>query len=147
MSALIHYFFVDKIDLQTATNQDLPIGDRVLYVRKTGRTTGTTTGILRSASHYPCIGSLLYFGRFFDFNSCYFIDDDDEEDVEVADRKLFFDRGDSGSAVYLIDNKHNPKIFKPLGIGFAIGIKGGTYACKIQEVLREFNIAIYQEQV
>ena len=99
-------------------------------VRKTGRTSGNTIGILKSASHYPSITSRTYFGRTFNFRSCYYIEDHGGE--------LFFRQGDSGSGVFLINGE------KPLGIGFAIAL-GGTYACRISEILREFNVTIYKE--
>lgn len=58
----------------------------------------------------------------------------------IKDRggKPFFKLGDSGSGVFLING------VKPLGIGFAIGL-GGTYVCKISEILDEFKVMIYEK--
>ena len=100
-------------------------------VRKTGRSSGNTIGILKSASHYPSITSRTYFGRTFNFGSCYYIEDHEGE--------LFFRLGDSGSGVFLINGE------KPLGIGFAIGLSC-TYACRISEILHEFNVTIYEKK-
>lgn len=72
----------------------------------------------------------MHFGRFFNFRSCYFIED--------QGGKRFFEPGDSGSAVFLTKGD------KPLGIGFAYDLRG-TYVCRINELLKEFNLAIYKE--
>lgn len=121
--------FSDEIDLQTATDEDLPFDDKnaEILVIKTGRTTGETTGILKSASR---IASTAHLGRLVIFKRCYYIKDYKNE--------RFFKPGDSGSAVFLKNGN------KPLGIGFAYDL-GGTYVCRISKILKEFNVKIYKE--
>lgn len=57
--------------------------------------------------------------------------------------KHFFEPGDSGSGVYLLDERGNKK---PVGIAFAFGLNGDTYACRIEFVTRAFELPLYDVQ-
>lgn len=139
-SQLLHflYFFIsENTVLHCATEIDLSKGKTV--VMKTGRTTGSTTGLF-------FYDSLLFRainnqddGRFYLFPNCYGILD--------RENKPFFKPGDSGSGIYL-NNNNNKKI---VGIGIAIARdfennRNITFACKIQEIVEAFNIDAYTTQ-
>lgn len=42
-----------------------------------------------------------------------------------------------------MDNRGNKK---PLGIAFAYGSNGNTYACRIENVTRAFDLSLYDEE-
>lgn len=70
------------------------------------------------------------------FDFCY------EIKTKLGNRQ-FFEPGDSGSGVYLKDNDKNKK---PLGIAFANGSNGSTYACRIDNVTRAFGLSLYDAE-
>lgn len=70
------------------------------------------------------------------FDYCY-------EIINKHGYKPFFEPGDSGSGVYLLDERGNKK---PVGIAFAFGLNGDTYACRIEHVTRAFELSLYDVQ-
>lgn len=106
-----------------------------LKVTKKGNKTGVTYGII----HEVVTSARIYsntdteFGRFYSFNNCYCVRD-------VRNDKPFFEIGDSGSGVFLID-EHNRRIV-PLGIAFARGRFGFS---KIKHIAEKFQLKIYQD--
>lgn len=124
-------YFVGKIPLRIADENDLKNAHGTL-VRKKGTTTGETEGILVSRIVTVRIDNVTCPVKYrFDF--CY-------EIKNKVGSKPFFEAGDSGSGVYLMDNRGNKK---PLGIAFAYSINGNTYACKIENVTRAFDLSLY----
>lgn len=57
--------------------------------------------------------------------------------------RKFFEPGDSGSGVYLIDKRGKKK---PLGIAFARSIYGDTVACRIENVTRAFDLSLNDDE-
>lgn len=109
--------------------------DGSMTVQKRGRTTEKTVGILTSGGGSVSIRSKNN-NSFQTFQSCYLIGD--------KDNRIFFDEGDSGSAVFLIDKTENK--LKPLGIAFArLEFGRETFVCKIDKILQEFNISVIKE--
>ena len=101
-------------------------------VTKKGKTTDVTYG------HIYQINISLRFQRprqtrWYVFENCYSI---------AKDGKSFFEKGDSGAGVFLIDKQS--KILHPLGIGFSKGKY--TFVCKIQHVLERFNLKICKDE-
>lgn len=124
-------YFVGQIPLRIADENDLKNAHGTL-VRKRGTTTRETEGILVSGIMTVRIDNVACPVKYrFDF--CYEIKN------KVGGRP-FFEAGDSGSGVYLMDNRGNKK---PLGIAFAYGINGDTYACNIENVTRAFDLSLY----
>lgn len=103
-------------------------GDKVT---KTGRTSRKTTGSLVDHSLSFQINKSFPIKGWFCFNNCYAIENN------TADQP-FFEPGDSGSGVYVIDNKNT---LKPLGIAFAYSCSF-TAVCKIDQVVEKLNLAI-----
>lgn len=104
----------------------------ICKVTKKGQTTDVTYGHIYKVNHsfrFEPPGKK----RYYFFQNCYCISKDGES---------FFEKGDSGAGVFLIDEQS--KILNPLGIGF---IKGKwTYVCKIQHVLERFNLKICKDE-
>lgn len=70
------------------------------------------------------------------FENCYLIAN--------KENGIFFDKGDSGSGVFLKDKTEDK--LKPLEIAFAIRqFATGTYVCKIDKILQEFSISVIEE--
>ena len=105
--------------------------DVSIRVRKKGTTTDETEGILVDASLAVCVEVPSPRGGFYFFKECYGISDDKDE---------FFQQGDSGSGVYLIDRDER---LKPLGIAFA-RLQSITAVCKISQIIDAFNISVFQ---
>uniref|UniRef100_A0A8W8NZR8 Peptidase S1 domain-containing protein n=1 Tax=Magallana gigas TaxID=29159 RepID=A0A8W8NZR8_MAGGI len=104
-------------------------------VRKKGKVTGETVGILVSGMisiRVDNVPSPLKYR----FDYCY-------EIINKHGYKPFFEPGDSGSGVYLLDERGNKK---PVGIAFAFGLNGDTYACRIEYVTRAFELSLYDVQ-
>lgn len=104
-------------------------------VRKKGKATGITEGILVSGLFTMAITRVVY-PKIYRFDFCYRI-------IDKPGVRTFFEPGDSGSGVYLIDNGGKKK---PLGIAFARGIYGDTVACRIENVTRAFDLSLYDEE-
>lgn len=104
-------------------------------VKKKGRATGETEGILVSdistvfvTDTTSPISPIRY-----RFDYCY----------EIKNRYAgvkFFEPGDSGSGVYLIDNEGRKKA---IGIAFAHRFDGTAYACRIEQITKAFNVSLY----
>lgn len=98
-------------------------------VTKTGRSTGTTSGVLTQRALSVKISQLFPNKRFFTFDNCY--------GVEQTEDEVFFVPGDSGAAVFVTDN--NTKT--PLGIAFAFS-NTYTAVCRIDTFVKERNLNI-----
>lgn len=101
---------------------------------KKGRTTNVTLGIYDGL----CLLARLLFGiqqngPFYLFEKCYRILDKDED---------FFQGGDSGSGVFLIDK--NTSRIHPLGIAFGRCI-GSTLVCKIKHIAERFQLSVMKD--
>lgn len=101
-------------------------------VKKRGRTTGDTIGKLVDDCLYICVDSTKVQGRYYVFEKCFA--------VKGRDETKFFDKGDSGSGVFLIDKKD--KSLKALGIAFAF-FQTKTAVCKIRQITDAFNVSVY----
>lgn len=99
-------------------------GKRVI---KTGRTTGTTVGILNEHLLSIRINSFLSGLGYLSFFNCY-----------AVDTPEFFKEGDSGSGVFLIEKNG---ISKPLGIAFAF-MDSCTAVCRIDTIVDVLNLTI-----
>lgn len=106
-------------------------------VTKTGRTTRTTTGYLVDNSLSCRIDKSLSSRECFCFFNCFAIEND-------TDDQPFFEPGDSGSGVSVIENENT---LKPLGIAFAYSC-AFTAVCKIDKIVEKLNLEIvrYREE-
>lgn len=101
-------------------------------VRKQGKVTGETEGILVSGMMTIRVDNVASPLKYrFDF--CYKI-------INKHGYRRFFEPGDSGSGVYLLDRRGNKR---PVGIAFAFGLNGDTYVCRIAHVTRAFELSLY----
>ena len=103
---------------------------------KKGRTTNVTRGIYGGEFSL----AKLHFGfeekgPFYLFEKCYRIFDEDS---------TFFDEGDSGSGVFLIDRKGSG--IQPLGIAFG-RYCGFTLVCKIKHIAERFHLSVLKDDV
>lgn len=97
--------------------------------------TGETEGILVSGVMTIRVDNVASPLKYrFDF--CYKI-------INKHGYRHLFEPGDSGSGVYLLDGRGNKK---PVGIAFAFGLNGDTYACRIEHVTRAFELSLYDVQ-
>lgn len=118
-------------ELPVLTKDDLTRGPYI-KVKKTGRTTATTFGILEgimvSVKDLPKSDS----GLPMRFNLVYHVKDIDSDEP-------FFESGDSGSGVFVVGEK----IDIPLGIAIGSSDKDEcTFVCKIDKVLEDLDIDI-----
>lgn len=136
------YYIAAYRELQPADDSDLDY-DNHLIVLKKGGTTGKTFGLLIDRSFSPSINVPLdtmawRFGAFCSFYKCFAIKDIAVEDISGP----FFNLGDSGSGVFLTENKIPTK---PLGIAFARLNNGGiTCVCRIDQVAKAFKLRLYE---
>lgn len=113
-------------------------GTNLLFSRKvmkrggaTGETEGRLTGNTLSVrvDKDPNVGGFYYFSR------CFSIDSSDGP---------FFEKGDSGSGVFLMENERPTK---PLGIAFAKHmISQKTAVCRIDKIVEAFGLSVYQNE-
>lgn len=96
-----------------------------VHVTKTGIGTGTTTGYIKEMN-YDC--RIYHRNNQYYFQNCYGIVKEGNE--------LFSIKGDSGSAVFVVNNG----VLKPLGILFIYGPI--TAVCKIDEIIEERRLRI-----
>lgn len=96
-------------------------------VIKTGRTTGTTVGILRENFLSIRVNPSFSGWGYLSFFNCYAVDTPD-----------FFKEGDSGSGVFVIEK--NGKL-KPLGIAFAV-MDSCTAVCRIDTIVDELKLTV-----
>lgn len=112
--------------------------DRSMKVLKRGGKTGETEGYLSDDSLSVCLDQVSNDnnsddGSFYFFDRCFGIDSID---------RPFFECGDSGSGVFLIERGEQ---IKPLGIAFAKHlITQKTAVCRINEIVNAFNLCVYQ---
>lgn len=107
-------------------------------VIKRGCRTGETEGVLVDGDFSLCVELIKHSGQtssFVYFNQCFAIEDID---------RSFFDQGDSGSGVFVLENG---KPTRPLGIAFANRmITQTTAVCRIDPVIRAFKLCIYDNE-
>ena len=108
--------------------------DGSMHVKKTGTTTNETEGILLNNNFQIRINEGLPKGAFFMFYECF----------EIGNLgQFFFSGGDSGSGVFLIDEKDGDRL-KALGIAFA-QLGTSTAVCRIGHILDAFDVAVYHK--
>lgn len=112
--------------------------DGSMLVKKRGSSTGDTIGKLAGESEYIRVYSTEIPGRYYDFENCFAV-------KQIDDDTKFFEGGDSGSGVFLIDTQNNSE--KPLGIAFAFACsKIKTYVCKIRQITNLFDVSVYDDK-
>lgn len=98
-------------------------------VTKTGRSTGTTTGMLSEIGTFK----VLFCGNFIKFKNCFQIDDIDGS---------FGEEGDSGSGVFLEEKERHEK--KALGILFATAKDSqNTLVCDVKKFLELCDLELF----
>lgn len=105
-------------------------------VMKRGGATGETRGRLTGDTLSVCVDKGPNVGGFFyRFSRCFSID---------SIGGPFFDKGDSGSGVFLMENGRPTK---PLGIAFAMHkISQKTAVCRIDKIVEAFGLSVYQNE-
>lgn len=101
-----------------------------MKVIKTGRTTGTTIGILKNSIFTVRVDKSFLSRGYFAFFNCYAIGNIKNE--------TFFKEGDSGSGVYVLEKDET---LKPLGIAFAY-MTSQTAVFRIDEIVDKFGLQI-----
>lgn len=101
-----------------------------MSVIKTGRTTGTTVGVLKNNTLSVRVNKSFLSRGFFAFFNCYAI--------ENTSNEIFFREGDSGSGVFV---KESDGALKPLGIAFAF-LNSQTAVCRIDEIVKSLDLTI-----
>lgn len=81
---------------------------------------------------YVRVYSTKVHGRYYEFKNCFA--------VKQKDETTCFDKGDSGSGVFLIDKKDNS--LKPLGTAFTF-FQSKTAVCKIRQITDAFKVSVY----
>lgn len=94
---LLDFYFFEEI--YVPDENSLQFNGSIL-VKKRGRTTGDFTGKLVNDCMYVRVYSTKVHGRYYEFKNCFA--------VKQKDETTFFDKGNSGSGVCLIDKKDNP---------------------------------------
>lgn len=120
--------------MEIANENDLPNFKGTL-VRKKGKTTGETEGILRSNMASVSVVNTASPARY-QFSNCY-------EIINKLGHPPFFKPGDSGSGVFIIDRNGKKKA---VGIAFAYRLDGTTYACRIDKITQALNVTLYQKE-
>lgn len=120
--------------MEIANENDLS-NVRGTVVRKKGRTTGETEGILISGTSSVSVVNIASPARY-QFNYCY-------EIINKPGLPPFFEPGDSGSGVFVIDRCGKKKA---VGIAFAHRLDGTTYVCRIDQILHALNVTLYQDE-
>lgn len=103
-----------------------------MLVKKRGRTTGDTIGKLVEDNFSVRIYCRV--DEYYEFKNCFGVQ-------KINNETIFFDQGDSGSGVFLIDE--NDSSLKPLGIAFA-SFYSETVVCKIGQIVDAFNVSVYE---
>lgn len=101
-----------------------------MSVIKTGRTTGTTVGVLKNNTLSVRVNKSFLSRGYFAFFNCYAI--------ENTSNEIFFNEGDSGSGVFV---KESDGALKPLGIAFAF-LNSQTAVCRIDEIVKSLDLTI-----
>lgn len=124
---------VEYSELQIADENILQFG--VSKVMKRGGSTGETEGLLTGNAFTVCIDKDLSSGGFYHFKNCFSI---------ASSSRPFFEKGDSGSGVFLIENERPTK---PLGIAFAkSSIYNITAVCRIDKIAEAFGLSVCQNE-
>nr|XP_034317809.1 uncharacterized protein LOC105338984 [Crassostrea gigas] len=133
--------FVQNFQPQDGEYSELQIADEsilqfnVSRVMKRGGSTGETEGLLTGNTLSVCVDKDFSFGGFYYFARCF--------SIESIDRP-FFEKGDSGSGVFLMENG---KPTKPLGIAFAkLLINHNTAVCRIDKITEAFGLSVCQNE-
>lgn len=109
-----------------------------MMVKKRGRTTGVTLGKLVDKSGNFKINSKAVIGKYYNFKNCFVVQ-------QINENSPFFAEGDSGSGVFLIDEKDGS--LKPLGIAFAFSHwQSKTFVCKIEQITNAFDVSVYEDE-
>lgn len=109
-----------------------------MMVKKRGRTTGVTLGKLVDRFCNFKINSKAVKGKYYNFKDCFVVQ-------QINEKSPFFAEGDSGSGVFLIDEKNGS--LKPLGIAFAFSHwRLKTYVCKIEQITNAFDVSVYEDK-
>ncbi|XP_034317808.2 uncharacterized protein [Magallana gigas] len=133
--------FVQNFQPQDGEYSELQIADEnilrfnVSKVMKRGGSTGETEGLLTGNTLSVCVDKDFSSGGFYYFARCF--------SIESIDRP-FFEKGDSGSGVFLMENG---KPTKPLGIAFAkLLINHNTAVCRIDKITEAFGLSVCQNE-
>eukprot|EP00105_Crassostrea_gigas_P038340 XP_019922488.1 PREDICTED: uncharacterized protein LOC109618667 [Crassostrea gigas] len=133
--------FVQNFEPRNGEYSELQIADEnilqfnVSKVIKRGGSTGETEGLLTGNTLSVCVDKDLSSGGFYHFDRCF--------SIESIGRP-FFEKGDSGSGVFVMENG---KPTKPLGIAFAkLMINHNTAVCRIDKIAEAFGLSIYQNE-
>lgn len=129
------YFVInilEEITLHVADENSLAFNGSVL-VKKRGRTTGDTVGKLVGDCMYLRVYPTQVHETYYEFQNCFAVE-------QIDNGPRFFDKGDSGSGVFVIDEKDSS--LKPLGIAFAF-FCSKTAVCKIGQITEAFNVTVY----
>lgn len=122
------YFSVQELPELHIVNDDDVESNRRMFVSKKGISTDTTTGLLSQNPMSIQIKDIW-------FKKCFIINDYKER---------FFEKGDSGSGVFLIDADGKRK--RALGIAFGLSVsQRQTCVCDIRDIVHAFDIAFYPE--
>ena len=107
-----------------------------VHVIKKGQATGITRGVYGGFFMSEKVDFKPFSTEsFFIFENCYRILDKDGQ---------FFDEGDSGSGVFLIDKKDSN--VKALGIAFARSLyQCATLVCKVNHIAERFQLSIIKD--
>lgn len=123
--------------MRLADEDSLDFKDSMM-VKKRGRTTGVTLGKLVDKSCNFKINSKAVKGKYYNFKDCFVVQ-------QINEKSPFFAEGDSGSGVFLIDEKNGS--LKPLGIAFAFSHwRLKTYVCKIEQITNAFDVSVYEDK-
>lgn len=126
-------YILEEITLHGADENSLAFNGSV-SVKKVGRATGKTVGKLVSDCLYVRVYPTQVHETYYEFQNCFAVEPEENG-------SLFFDKGDSGSGVFVIDKKDNS--LKPLGIAFAF-LCSKTAVCKIGQITDAFNVSVYE---
>lgn len=126
-------YVVEYSELQIADETILQFN--VSKVMKRGGSTGETEGLLTGNTFSVCVDKDFNIGGFYYFAKCFSI---------KSISRPFFERGDSGSGVFLMENGTPTK---PLGIAFAkLLIRHNTAVCRIDKIAEAFGLSVYQHE-
>lgn len=133
--------FVENSEPRQGEMSELQIADETILlfdlskVIKRGGATGETEGLLTGNTFSVCVDKDFNFGGFYYFARCFSI---------KSIGRPFFERGDSGSGVFLMENG---KPTKPIGIAFAkLLINHKTAVCRIDKIVEAFGLSVYQNE-
>lgn len=127
-------YFVVYIFLQIVDENDFK-NVYGIFVRKKGKLIGIIEGILVSGLFMIGIFRIVFF-KIYRFDYCYRI-------IDKFGVRKFFEFGDFGLGVYLIDKRGKKKF---LGIVFVRSIYGDIVVCRIENVIWVFDLLLNDEE-